>query len=61
MYHRKGYNEEDLVDYNTKNIKAGVAFHIRTNPSKDFESPELIIGSNFGYGTTVYQEITDLA
>lgn len=55
VYHRKGYNEEDLVDYNTKNIKAGVAFHIRTNPSKDFESPELIIGSNFGYGTTVYQ------
>lgn len=54
-FHRTGYKELDLVDYNTKNIKAGVAFHIRTQPSKDFESPELIIGSNFGYGTTVYQ------
>jgi iron complex outermembrane receptor protein len=55
VFFRKGYKEEDLVDYNTKNIKAGAAIHIRTKPSKDFESPELIIGSNFGYGTTVYQ------
>ncbi|MBC7884268.1 MAG: TonB-dependent receptor [Saprospiraceae bacterium] len=54
-FNRKGYNEEDLVDYNTKNIKAGVAFHIRTRPSQDFESPELLLSSNFGYGTTVYQ------
>lgn len=54
-FYRRGYKEIDVVDYNTRNIKAGVAFHIRTNPSQDFESPELIIGSNFGYGTTVYQ------
>lgn len=54
-FYRRGYQEIDLVDYNTKNIKAGVAFHIRTKPSKDFESPELIVASNFGYGTTVYQ------
>ncbi|MEZ4895012.1 MAG: TonB-dependent receptor [Saprospiraceae bacterium] len=55
LYYRTGYREEDLVDYNTKNLKAGIAYHIRTNPSKDFDSPELIIASNFGSGTTVYQ------
>ena len=54
-FHRRGYKEEDLVDYNTRNLKAGIAFHIRTKPSKNFESPELIVSSNFGYGTTVYQ------
>lgn len=45
----------DIVDYDTRNIKTGIALHFRTKPSKDFESPELVIGSNFGYGTTVYQ------
>lgn len=54
-FHRRGYREVDLVDYDTRNIKAGASFYIRTQPDKDFESPELIIGSNFGYGTTVYQ------
>ncbi len=54
-FHRRGYKEIDLVDYDTRNIKAAVAFHIRTKPSQDFESPELIVSSNFGYGTTVYQ------
>ena len=55
VFHRRGYQERDVVDYNTKNIKAGATVHIRTKPSLDYESPELIIGSNFGYGTTVYQ------
>lgn len=54
-FHRTGYREVDLVDYNTKNIKTGAAVHFRTQPSKDFESPELILASNFGTGTTVYQ------
>ncbi len=54
-YFRNGYKEVDLVDYDTKNIKSSVALHFRTQPSKEFESPELIIASNFGYGTTVYQ------
>lgn len=55
VFHRRGYQERDVVDYNTRNIKAGATVHIRTKPSQDYESPELIIGSNFGYGTTVYQ------
>lgn len=55
IFHRTGYREEDLVDYNTKNLKAGLAYHIRTNPAKEYDSPELIFASNFGSGTTVYQ------
>jgi len=54
-FNRKGYKEEDIVDYNTRNIKAGMAFYIRTNPKKGIESPEILLSSNFGYGTTVYQ------
>ncbi len=55
QFHRPGYNEVDLVDYNTRNYKANAAFHFRLNPAKDFESPELILSSSFGSGTTVYQ------
>lgn len=55
LFHRSGYREIDLVDYNTQNIKANTAFHLRLNPSQGFESPELILASNFGTGTTVYQ------
>ncbi len=54
-FYRTGYKEIDLVDYNTKNIKANAAVHVRTNPSQGIESPELIISSSFGSGTTVYQ------
>jgi iron complex outermembrane receptor protein len=54
-FHRRGYKEVDLVDYNTRNIKANAMIHIRTHPSRDFDSPEILLGSNFGYGTTVYQ------
>lgn len=54
-FHRTGYQEVDMVDYDTRNTKGNLAVHVRTNPSKDFESPELIISSSFGTGTTVYQ------
>ncbi|MFN0173693.1 MAG: TonB-dependent receptor domain-containing protein [Saprospiraceae bacterium] len=55
IYHRTGYRETDLVDYDTRNTKANAALHFRTNPAKGFESPELILSSSFGAGTTVYQ------
>ncbi|MEO0043306.1 MAG: hypothetical protein RL329_2754 [Bacteroidota bacterium] len=55
QFHRYGYNEIDLVDYNTRNIKANAAFHFRLNPAEQENSPELIVSSNFGSGTTVYQ------
>jgi outer membrane receptor protein involved in Fe transport len=53
-FHRSGYREIDLVDYNTRNTKAGAAIHWRTNPGST-NSPELIYAVNFGAGTTVYQ------
>jgi iron complex outermembrane recepter protein len=55
QFHRYGYDEVDLVDYNTRNIKANAAFHFRLNPAEQENSPELIVSSNFGSGTTVYQ------
>jgi outer membrane cobalamin receptor len=50
IWHRKGYEEKDLVDYNTKNLKLASALHYRINPST-----ELIYAFNMGNGTTVYQ------
>ena len=52
---RTGYREEDLVDYNTRNYKANAAVHFKLMPSKAEQSPEVIIASSFGSGTTVYQ------
>ena len=54
-YYRKGYKEIDLVDYNTENTKASFAAHFRLKPSMDYESPELILSTSYGGGTTVYQ------
>lgn len=54
-WYRTGYREEDLVDYDTRNMKANVALHFRTNPSMDSQSPEFIVSTNYGSGTTVYQ------
>lgn len=54
-WYRTGYREEDLVDYDTRNYKASLSLHLRTNPDKQEQSPELILGSSFGSGTTVYQ------
>ncbi|MCX6290197.1 MAG: TonB-dependent receptor, partial [Bacteroidetes bacterium] len=49
-WYRTGYLEKDLVDYNTRNLKLGAAFHYKIK--KDVE---VILASNFGTGTTVYQ------
>ncbi|TNF25710.1 MAG: TonB-dependent receptor, partial [Bacteroidetes bacterium] len=50
IFFRRGYMEEDLVDYNTRNFKANLATHYRIKPDL-----ELIYSFNFGTGTTVYQ------
>ena len=50
VWHRTGYVEKDLVDYNARNVKLGLAFHYKLKPDV-----ELIYASNFGTGTTVYQ------
>lgn len=55
IWHRKGYKETSLVDYNTKNIKGNAAFHFRLKPEEDFASPEIVVSSSLGNGTTVYQ------
>lgn len=55
LFHRTAYNEIDLVDYNTRNLKANVALHFRTKPSETDNSPEFIVSSSMGNGTTVYQ------
>ena len=47
---RKGYNESDLVDYNSRNIKANAALHIKIKKDN-----ELILASSLANGTTVYQ------
>lgn len=53
--HRPGYREEDVVDYDTRNFKALGSVYIRTNPKLQEESPELVLGMSYGWGTTVYQ------
>ncbi|MCB0819337.1 MAG: TonB-dependent receptor [Bacteroidetes bacterium] len=50
VIYRNGYNEKDLVDYNTHNLKLNAALHYRFKPDL-----ELIMSSNFGTGTTIYQ------
>ncbi len=55
IFHRPGYREIDVVDYNLRNYKANAALYLRTNPKKGVESPELVYAFNFGNGTTVYQ------
>ncbi len=49
-WYRSGYWEKDIVDYNTQNLKLGSAIHYKITPDV-----ELILASNFGTGTTVYQ------
>ncbi len=49
-FHRTGYMEKDIVDYNTKNLKAQTSLHYMIAPKT-----ELIYGMNYSTGTTVYQ------
>ncbi|MVT08113.1 TonB-dependent receptor [Chitinophaga tropicalis] len=46
---RTGYREKDLVDYNTRSIKTGAAFHYKFT-----DNIEAIVQGNWGTGTTVY-------
>lgn len=55
QFHRTGYDEVDLVDYDTRNIKTNVALHFRLDPDKESESTELIAAAGYSNGTTVYQ------
>jgi len=55
IFYRKGYQEPDLVDYGTRNLKANTALHWKLNPSKGLEATEAIGAFNYSQGTTVYQ------
>jgi iron complex outermembrane recepter protein len=46
---RTGFNELDLADYNSRNLKFNAAFHYRLSPKA-----ELIVQGSHGSGTTVY-------
>ena len=50
VWHRTGYWEKDMVDYDTENLKAALGFHYKIK-----DDLELSSSSNFGTGTTVYQ------
>ncbi len=47
---RGGYKELDLVNYNSRNVKMNAAVHYKV-----YKENEVILSTNFGNGTTVYQ------
>jgi len=49
-YLRNGYDEKNMVDYNSKNLKLSGAAHYKVT-----KNTELIYATSFGTGTTVYQ------
>ncbi len=49
-YYRTGYREEDLVDYDTRNLKTNFGLFYRVTPKV-----EISYNFNYGAGTTVYQ------
>ena len=55
QFHRRGYQEVDLVDYDTKNLKSNLSLNFRLFPSQNIDSPTLIFASSYSNGTTVYQ------
>jgi len=49
-YLRDGYNEEDLVDYNTRNLLLSGALHY-----KFYKDHEIVYTTHYATGTTIYQ------
>ena len=54
-FYRTGYKEVEMVDYSTKNVKSNISLQYRFQPEEEILSPELMISSAMGSGTTVYQ------
>ncbi|HCQ14930.1 MAG TPA: TonB-dependent receptor, partial [Cryomorphaceae bacterium] len=50
IFYRPGYREEDIVDYNSRNLKTNLGAFFRLT-----EEIELSYNFNYGTGTTVYQ------
>ena len=55
IFYRNGYQESELLNYDTENIKANMALHLRTRPAAGADSPELIWANNFSQGSTIFQ------
>jgi len=55
LFYRNGYEEGDLLEYSTENIKANLSFNFRLKPELEEESPELIWANNFSEGNTIFQ------
>ncbi len=55
VFHRRGYAESDLLNYDASNFKLNASIHFRLKPSLDLYSPKLILSSSYTGGTTVYQ------
>ncbi|MEL6845396.1 MAG: TonB-dependent receptor, partial [Bacteroidota bacterium] len=55
-WHRTGYEEQDLVDYNTNNFKGSLALHYKVKPKVD-----LIAATSYSNGTTVFQGINRIS
>ncbi|MDI1353772.1 MAG: TonB-dependent receptor [bacterium] len=49
-FYRTGYEEKDIVNYDSRNLKLATALHYKIRPTT-----ELIYSGNYGSGTTVYQ------
>ncbi len=49
-FRRSGYDEIDLADYKTENLKLNAAFHYRLK-----HDVEAIASTSYSYGTTIYQ------
>ncbi len=49
-YHRTGYNEIDLADYNTRNLKLNAAFHYKIK-----DDIQAIFSTSYSNGTTIFQ------
>jgi outer membrane receptor protein involved in Fe transport len=54
-YFRDGYREEDLVDYDSRNLKLNGTVHFRLKPDEGILSPEIIASSSYSRGTTIFQ------
>ena len=55
VFHRRGYAEGDLLNYDADNFKLNASVHFRLKPDLDYLSPKLIVSSSYTGGTTVYQ------
>ncbi|MDZ7849142.1 MAG: hypothetical protein U5L96_21820 [Owenweeksia sp.] len=50
IFYRPGYKEEDIVDYDTRNLKSNLGVYYKLEPNTT-----LSYNINYGAGTTVYQ------